>query len=464
MYDVLIIGAGMSGLTAGIRLAYYDKKVRILEQHNRIGGLNSYYERGDFELDVGLHALTNFVPSNERLAPLNKMLRQLRLRYDDLELYPQKHSLVIFPDTKLEFSNDFALLEENIFDTFPSQIDNFRHLVKYIFEYDALSFDVEVLPAREIISSFLTDPLLIDMLLCPLMYYGNAEEKTMDFNQFCIMFRAIFIEGFAKPQKGIRKICKLLLDKYLTNNGELSFNSKVEQIIIKNNKAIGIRLKSGEELYAKHILSSAGLVETMRLCSTKLAKEYEKHIGKMSFIEVILALKEPLKDYDYTILFFNKNKEFHFESAHKPINLTSGIICATDNFQYPQLSDTHFLRLSAIANYDYWANLEKTEYKKQKAIWQEKFIDAAMPYLPNYFREIRSNKEEIIFDDMFTPKTIEHFTGHINGAIYGSPNKHRDGRTDINNLFLIGTDQGFLGIIGAMISGISIANAYCLRG
>ena len=120
--------------------------------------------------------------------------------------------------------------------------------------------------------------------------------------------------------------------------------------------------------------------------------------------------------------------------------------------------------MSAIANYDYWANLEKTEYKKQKAIWQEKFIDAAMPYLPNYFREIRSNKEEIIFDDMFTPKTIEHFTGHINGAIYGSPNKHRDGRTDINNLFLIGTDQGFLGIIGAMISGISIANAYCLRG
>ena len=44
-YDVVIIGAGMSGLAAGIRLAYYDKKVLICEQHGVLGGLNSYYQR-----------------------------------------------------------------------------------------------------------------------------------------------------------------------------------------------------------------------------------------------------------------------------------------------------------------------------------------------------------------------------------------------------------------------------------
>ena len=43
MYDTLIIGAGMSGLAAGIRLAYYDQRVCILEQHYSIGGLNSFY-------------------------------------------------------------------------------------------------------------------------------------------------------------------------------------------------------------------------------------------------------------------------------------------------------------------------------------------------------------------------------------------------------------------------------------
>ena len=45
MYDTIIIGAGMSGLAAGIRLAYFDRRVCILERHTTIGGLNSFYRR-----------------------------------------------------------------------------------------------------------------------------------------------------------------------------------------------------------------------------------------------------------------------------------------------------------------------------------------------------------------------------------------------------------------------------------
>src|SRR5439155_21848784 len=42
-YDVIIIGAGMSGMAAGIRLAYFDKSVCVLEQHYASGGLNYFY-------------------------------------------------------------------------------------------------------------------------------------------------------------------------------------------------------------------------------------------------------------------------------------------------------------------------------------------------------------------------------------------------------------------------------------
>jgi hypothetical protein len=40
----------------------------------------------------------------------------------------------------------------------------------------------------------------------------------------------------------------------------------------------------------------------------------------------------------------------------------------------------------------------------------------------------------------------------------------RDGRTHLSNLYLCGTDQGFLGIVGAMLSGISMANYHILQG
>ena len=64
---------------------------------------------------------------------------------------------------------------------------------------------------------------------------------------------------------------------------------------------------------------------------------------------------------------------------------------------------------------------------------------------------------------MFTPNTIRRFTWHNNGAVYGSPEKRLEGTTHLDNLFLCGSDQGFVGIIGAIVSGITIANRHCLK-
>ena len=87
--DVLIIGAGLSGLSAGIRLAHFGKKVAIFERHRLPGGLNSFYHRNGVSIDVGLHAMTNFALEGERSAPLNKLLRQLRLKRTSLGLCPR---------------------------------------------------------------------------------------------------------------------------------------------------------------------------------------------------------------------------------------------------------------------------------------------------------------------------------------------------------------------------------------
>ena len=83
--------------------------------------------------------------------------------------------------------------------------------------------------------------------------------------------------------------------------------------------------------------------------------------------------------------------------------------------------------------------------------------------LPKAKNGLNLNKA-LIARDMFTPRTVKKYTGHLNGAIYGAPNKIKDGRTHLENLYLAGTDQGFLGIVGAMLSGISMANLHVLQG
>jgi glycine/D-amino acid oxidase-like deaminating enzyme len=60
-YDVAIIGAGMAGLAAGIRLAHFGKKVCIFERHNATGGLNSFYSLGGRKYDVAAGGLHRYV-------------------------------------------------------------------------------------------------------------------------------------------------------------------------------------------------------------------------------------------------------------------------------------------------------------------------------------------------------------------------------------------------------------------
>jgi phytoene dehydrogenase-like protein len=69
----------------------------------------------------------------------------------------------------------------------------------------------------------------------------------------------------------------------------------------------------------------------------------------------------------------------------------------------------------------------------------------------------------VIDTDMFTPTTIVRFSSHDNGAVYGAPEKQFDGHTHLKNLFICGTDQGFVGIIGSITSGIAMANRHCLK-
>ena len=140
MYDTIIIGAGMSGLAAGIRLAYYDQRVCILERHSTIGGLNSFYRLRGRDYDVGLHALTNFTPKGTKTGPLARLLRQLRLRWDDFAISPQLGSEIAFPERAAASSTtNRDTLRDEVACAFPHEADNFDRLAREIVEYDDLS-------------------------------------------------------------------------------------------------------------------------------------------------------------------------------------------------------------------------------------------------------------------------------------------------------------------------------------
>jgi phytoene dehydrogenase-like protein len=462
-YDAIVIGAGMSGMAAGIRLAMFDKKVVVIEKHSIPGGLNSYYQRRNFELggvrqfDVGLHALTNFIKKGEKGKPFSKLLKQLRLSYDDFKLCPQTYSKVLFPQVELKFSNDFDLLQNEIAEKFPHQVDDFNKLVQMIREFNELDLSLGYSSSRETLKTILKDDLLIEMILCPLLIYGSAWEDDMDFAQFVIMFKSIFLEGFSRPEGGVRTIISTLIKKFEELGGEMRFKTSVSEILSKNGKVLGV-VAGGEEILAPVVLSSIGLPETAKI-TPELSLKMSPRVGAMTFMESIFVFdkKIPSSQNDSTIIFYNNSKKYSYRPATHFFDSSSAVICFPDNYEINKTSGEGTARITFMANYSQWRELSRPEYDLKK----ELVGDAAHSLLKNLLPHFDG---KLIFKDIFSPLTIERYTWHLNGTVYGSVDKTRDGSTPINGLCIIGTDQGFLGIVGSMLSGISMANIYGLMG
>ncbi len=468
-YPLLIIGGGLSGLAAGIRFARFGQKVLILEKHSKAGGLNSYYYRKGRLFETGLHAVTNYASPEDRHAPLNRLLRQLKIPRRTLKLRQQQTSEIIFPGrASLCFTNDFTMLQSQIARRFPDSVRPFTKMLAELDEYDAFTPRPKI-SARKFVSSFLPDRLLVEMFFCPLMFYGGSDEEDMDLSQFVILFRSLFQEGFFRPEGTIKDFLDLLLQQYRDFGGEIEYSSGVTEILAEGNSISGVRTEKGEEISCRHLISTAGFPETKRLFTAPepAAKFSElpesKTSGRLSFLESIYLFSKSARDHlpqNRTIIFFNLAEKFTYRRPDTEVDLTSGVICFPDNFEGGPTGDLIQMRVTHLANYEKWHHIydgdDKSRYPDMKKEWAERSRDVVGKIIGNC-------SENIVYEDSFTPVTIERYTSRTQGAVYGSSEKIKDGGTKFENLFIAGTDQGYLGIVGALLSGVTMVNRHILN-
>ncbi|MBT5028939.1 MAG: phytoene dehydrogenase, partial [Nitrospina sp.] len=291
-----------------------------------------------------------------------------------------------------------------------------------------------------------------------LMYYGNAREGDMDFYQFVIMFKSIFIEGFSKPQGGMNYILNLLVQRYKDLGGEMRLGNGVKAINTRQGSVSSVTLEDGEELATQVVLSSMGYIETMRCCEPEISAIETCETGQVSFMESLFVVDKMPRDlgYDKSIVFFSTQPRFDYKVPADLIETSTGVLCCSNNFKYPEPLEEGLIRLTNLANFGKWDGLPRKDYIAEKKECRARALDALFTFFPDF-------SENMVFLDSFTPKTIKKYTGHINGAVYGAPEKIKNGKTPVKNLYICGTDQGFLGIIGATLSGISMANLHVLQ-
>ena len=419
-------------------------------------------------LETGLHAVTNFARPEDKHAPLNRLLRQLKIPRRDLVMHEQITSEICFPGrASLTFSNDFSLLKDQIKETFPGSAEKFAELVAAFDRHNPFLPGPKI-SARQYVSSFLPDKLLVEMLFCPILYYGGSEEHDMDLSQFIILFRSIFQEGFFRPQGTIKDFLELLLSQYKDFGGELELSSGVEAILTADSRVCGVRTEKGEEILCDVLISTAGFPETKKLFPSAESAENFSHsaddeiTGRMSFTESIYLLEKtagPQPPRDRTIIFFNFSEEFSYRRPVDAVDLASGVICFPNNFHGSEETDLLQVRVTHLANYGIWRrayNENQRLYREMKEHWTRDSQRVVGKIIGNCL-------ENIVYEDTFTPVTVERYTSRSRGAVYGCPDKIKDGRTNFKNLYIAGTDQGYLGIIGSLLSGVSMVNQHILN-
>jgi phytoene dehydrogenase-like protein len=453
----VVIGGGLSGLAAAIRLARYNENVVLLERHSRVGGLNSYYYRNNTLFETGLHAITNYADKAARHAPINKLLRQLKISRDEIGFHQQIRSEICFPEKSLFFTNDFSQFFDEINEKFPHEVDGFTRLVAHIDQADPFR-PQPYLSSRSVLAHYLQDPLLIDMLLCPLLYYGSSWENDIDFKQLIIMFRSIYQEGLFRPAGTIKNLLDLLVGRLKQYGGTIMLKTGVRDIIAQGEKIIGVTLENGERILCKHLVSTIGLDETKLLLGGIQKKNEET---RLAFVESIFQVK-PKKTFtlptDRTCIFYSAKLPFRFQQPIEMVCYDSGVISLPFNFHdLNSGKETVEVRTTQLANYKKWRDISSN---------QQHYEAMKLEHTTESCRRIEAIvgpfADQVIFSDCFTPLTVERFTGKHGGAIYGSPKKISDGVIGYDNLVLAGTDQGFLGIVGSMLSGVSMVNKHIL--
>jgi all-trans-retinol 13,14-reductase len=451
-YDVVVIGSGLGGLTAANIIAREGRKVLLLEQHYKLGGLATWFKRpGGHIFDISLHGFPyGMVKSCRRYwsQEIADSIVQLKgVRFDN-----PMFSLTTTFDRK-----DFTRLLTSDFGIEPERVDAFFNTARGMNFYDDQSrttrelFD-EFFPGREDVVRLLMEPIT----------YANGSTLEDPAITYGIVFSNFMSKGVFVFQGGTDKLIKSM-DQVMRSNGvDVRINCNVDRINVGANGVESVEV-NGRTIKTDAVVSNANLNATI----FKLVGEDKFDAGFVdsaksvrlnnSSTQVYMAMQEgdtvPRETGD--LLFSSTADRFQTD-----LLLNRDITSRTFSFYYPDTRPDKKPRTlivsSTNANYEDWVGMSKEEYEASKQDLVDTTLDALEQYVPNC-------RQRIVHAEAATPVTFEHYTRHIDGASFGTKFEGLEvSRTlpdQINGLYHAGSCGIIMsGWLGTINYGVIVAN------
>ncbi len=434
-YDYIIIGAGIGGLSAGLNLAFNNKKVLILEKNSLPGGLVTTFKRGRFEFDASLYDLMDYGQDNHT-GSLQKLFKKYNV---EIETLPIPYNIRIKSlDEKFEEVikgeiDDWVLRLEELHS---GSMSTFRSLLPVLKEiHEAL---VALKKGRDNIEkdfpNFMkyidknTEEALIDLNIpketIHILGYlwieiGSPLNKLnfIDFAEF--MYKYIFKRPVALKNKNIDLALKLA-KRYEELGGKIYYRSEVSEIKDIEDKKEVI-LKDGSSYRAKEIicdLSERYVLKNLMKEEYPFANQKENaRTISMNGLIVYLGLNKSYQDlklYNYRYYEFqNLNSATNMKSMKNFSHHTIEAVVPNIVNEECSPKNTTILVLKTLYSKDVWQNVNKTNYYQIKETLADELIEE---FESAFHIDIKEYIEEM---EIASPFTIEKYTNNINGSMFG---------------------------------------------
>lgn len=429
---VVIIGAGISGLTAGIYLLDNDYDVEIYEKHSIAGGECTGWYRNGFYIDgcahwiVGTNKNSDFYPLWEHVGAFD----------ENTKIYETDYFLKFkFGREEITIYADLNKLYDELMRVAPEDKKIIKELIRRIEDYQHVRVPIE----KPLDMMNLYEYTIFGLHMAPMLYsYLHSRKESLEelskraknpylkqifakvlaqseynSHSFYYIMQALSKGDAGVPEGGSLKMVQRIAKRFKDLGGKLFLNSPVNHVIIEENTAKGIVLEDGKQIDADYVIASCDINHTFnKLIGEKYrTKKYKEMFSKPNDYLlnscIYLSFKTP-----YVGEMIPKTVCFDINPIKIGDEIVDSLILRSHAFD-KSLNKNGSTITSMIhatyKTYEYFKNLSKDDYVRIKNEFGEKVRQEIL-------RVTKAKEEDLELIDVATPLTYEKYCNAYKGS------------------------------------------------
>jgi phytoene dehydrogenase-like protein len=479
-HHVVIVGAGIGGLSAGALLASRGCKVLVIEAHDRPGGYCTSWTRRVrgrdgvvrcFVFDAGVQDISGLGPNR----PLRRLLAALGA--EDRIGWRRVVHRYVQDGLSLDFPEDAGELESILCRLFPAEapgIAAFLAEIAAVFRdlYDSLDANGGSPPSgrsaeamlswstqrrhaarwmhcsfTEMLEAFISNSRL-QRLFTTIAEYITDRPERLTVGEMAPLFSYYFDGGFY-PAGGSQKLSDLLRAIIEENGGKVRLRTRVARIMVEDGRVAGVVTAASAIHRAQVVIANGDVATTLSdlIGQFPLPSRYAQRMRALgrgpSAILVSLGL-----DFvpNLPARVFASTENLHFGIGNPSVIDAS--------LAPPGCAALTLLCLLSEEESAAWFRMDRNVYRKSKEVFAEQLISATETIIPGLSRSI-------LYRQTAAPPTFTRYTRASNGNIYGAARGQwcPSVKSPVPGLMLVGAGcQNGPGVEAAVISGVASAN------